>query len=435
MNDSAPKRLKAIRDASRATDVAVDPAPRRRRRRWIAGIAAAVLVALAVLAWPLVHRWAQSGRTVSLAQVQLGKVTRGTFVRDVFVDGKAVAAVSPTLYSDVNGTVTLHVIAGDTVKKGQVLAVIDSPGLTNKLQQEQNQLQSMQTDLGRERIDAQKAKLKAKQRIDLAGVNLQAAKREMQRAKDAWKYRVISRVNYAKAHDALEAARIRYKHAAADTKLDKESQNFDVRSKELAVTHQKLLVADLRRRVDDLTVKSPVNGVVGNVDVQQKQAVTPNQALFTVVDLSALEIAIQIPESYADGLSLGMPAQITYNDKTYPGKLTSVSPEVKNNEVTGRVRFSADEPAGLKQNQQVSVRIVMDKRKNVLMVPRGAFYDSGGGRTAYVVKNGTAVRTPIVTGAVSVNSVEVLRGLHEGDTIIVSDTSGFDDAATVYLGH
>jgi HlyD family secretion protein len=110
-----------------------------------------------------------------------------------------------------------------------------------------------------------------------------------------------------------------------------------------------------------------------------------------------------------------------------------VSPEVKDNQVTGRVRFASALPKGLKQNQRVQVRIVMDSRPNVLMVQRGPFMDSGGGRVAYVVHDGIATRTPIETGASSISSIEILGGLKEGDTIIISDTSAFDSANTVYV--
>jgi len=151
------------------------------------------------------------------------------------------------------------------------------------------------------------------------------------------------------------------------------------------------------------------------------------------VDLSQLEVQIQIPESYADGLALNMPAEITYGSSTYTGKLVAVSPEVQNNQVTGRVRFAGGEPKGLKQNQQVQVRIVMDSRDNTLMVQRGQFVDSGGGHMAYVVRDGIGTRTPISIGATSIGSVEILDGLKEGDTIIISDTSAFDSAKTVYI--
>ncbi len=128
-----------------------------------------------------------------------------------------------------------------------------------------------------------------------------------------------------------------------------------------------------------------------------------------------------------------MPAEITYGNDTYAGKLTAVSPEVQNNQVTGRVRFASALPKGMKQNQQVQVRIVMDSRDNVLMVQRGQFVDSGGGHVAYVVHDGIGTRTPVDIGASSISSVEILDGLKEGDTIIISDTSAFDSAKTVYI--
>jgi HlyD family secretion protein len=391
------------------------------------------LIVLAALAFPALHRWAKAERTVSLDQVRLAKVSRGLFVRDVSVDGQTVAAVSPTLYSDVNGTVTLKSVAGDAVKKGQVLAVIDSPELTSSYQQEQSTLLSMQTDLERTRINSKKAALLSQENVDQAGVTLEAARREMKRAEAAWGYKVISEHDYAKAKDDLAAAQLNYDNAKANTDLDKEGLNFDVRSKELQVKREQLLVADLKRRYDNLTVRSPVDGMVGNIAVQQRTNVTPNQPLLTVVDTTQMEIQVQIPETYTDGLALGMGTEITYGGKSYEGKLTAVSPEVQNNLVTGRVRFAANPPKGLKQNQQVQVRIVMDSRDSVLMVQRGPFLDAGGGNVAYVVRDGIATRTPIHTGATSISQVEILDGVQEGDTLIVSDTSGFENANTVYL--
>jgi HlyD family secretion protein len=432
MNTNNLQKIVKIRDTS-GQDVAVDNTPQqRKRRRWYigAGIGALVLLALAL---PALARWAKAERTVSLDQVRLAQVTRGLFVRDVSVDGQVVAAVSPTLYSDVNGTVTLKVVAGDAVKKGQVLAQIDSPELTSSYQQEQSTLLSMQTDLERTRINSKKAALASQEGVDQAGVTLEAARREMKRAEAAWGYKVISEHDYAKAKDDLAAAQLNYDNAKANTELDKEGLNFDVKAKELQVKREQLLVSDLKRRYDGLTVRSPVDGMVGNIAVQQRTNVTPNQPIMTVVDLTQMEIQIQIPETYTDGLALGMATEISYGGNRYQGKLTAVSPEVQNNLVIGRVRFAANPPKGLKQNQQVQVRIVMDSRDGVLMVQRGPFLDAGGGNVAYLVHDGIATRTAIHTGAASIGQVEILDGVKEGDTLVISDTSGFDNANTVYL--
>jgi HlyD family secretion protein len=113
--------------------------------------------------------------------------------------------------------------------------------------------------------------------------------------------------------------------------------------------------------------------------------------------------------------------------------VTAISPEVRQGEVTGRVRFAGELPTGLRQNQRVAVRILMDRRDGVLKLERGAFYEAGGGAAAYVVSDGVAVLRPIRTGAVSVREVEVLEGLAEGDQVVISDTGDFKNAARVLL--
>ena len=90
-------------------------------------------------------------------------------------------------------------------------------------------------------------------------------------------------------------------------------------------------------------------------------------------------------------------------------------------------------PPGLKQNQRVSTRLVLETRANVLKVDRGPFVESGGGRLAYVIENGLAVARPIEIGSLSVSEVEIVSGLAAGDRIIVSDTARFEGAETVLL--
>ncbi|MGB5104236.1 MAG: hypothetical protein WBO04_13100 [Steroidobacteraceae bacterium] len=96
--------------------------------------------------------------------------------------------------------------------------------------------------------------------------------------------------------------------------------------------------------------------------------------------MSVFEVELAVPESCADDLAIEMPAEITYGTSRYAGVVTSISPEVLNGQVVGRVRFAEQAPADLRQNQRVSVRIVLEEKADVLVVDRGAFVESGGGR-------------------------------------------------------
>ena len=428
-----PDRPPAGMRGTGGQDREIEPAGkwRRDKRIWLAA-AVALLALVAIAAWGL-KGWASSDATVARERVRIATVTRGEFVSDVAAQATVVAAVSPALYAPAAGTVSLAAKAGDTVHKGDVLATLDSPGLRNEYQREQATLESLTMDLRRQEIDVRRRILQSQQASDMAGVAIHAAEREFARAEQAWAQRVISERDYQRARDELEEAKLTHHHAVETAGLEKESLEFELQTRRLQRERQQLLVADLERRVGELSIRSPVDGMVGGLSVTQKAAVQQDAVLMTVVDLSAFEIEFRVAESYAGQIGLGMPAEISYGAKTYAGEVTSISPEVRQGEVTGRVRFKGLVPAGLRQNQRVAVRIVMDKRNGVLKVERGAFFEAGGGTVAYRVRDGMAERTAIQTGASSIREVEIARGLAEGDQIVISDTDAFKNAARVLL--
>lgn len=412
------------------------PAKPKSRTYLLLGIIVIALIVLLMLVLPGLSQWSNSEMSISTERLRIAKVVRGDFVRDLSVQGRVVAAVSPRLYSPAQGTITFAIDAGDTVSKGQLLASIDSPELTNQLQQEQSSLQSLQMDLDRQRIYAKKQALENLKSVDLAKVALTAADREKRRADKAFVSHSISQIDFEKAQDELENARLVHEHAVKDAELDRESLAFEVQSRQLQVDRQVLLVAELGRKVDELALRSPVDGIVGNLAVEQKNQVAKNQAILSVVDLSEFELEVDIPESYADDLAIGMNAEVELNGQKYRAKLVTISPEIENNQVRGRVRFdlsSEQQPQGLRQNQRLTTRILMENKQDVLLVQRGQFLESGNGRIAYIIKDGMAVRTNIVSGAHSLSSVEILDGLQEGDNIIVSGTDQFNGAQNVLL--
>ncbi len=421
-----------IHDTS-AQDVVIEK--KTGRTRWlITGGVAIVLALFAFWAVPAVQRWAGSSVSVPLDRLRIATVSQGDLVRDVSVQGRVVAAVSPTLFAPDQGTITLQVEAGSEVQQGQVLAVLESPELQNRLQQEQATLDRLSVELDRQRIETRQKILDNQKNIDLAKVALVAAERERRRAESGWEIEAISQIDYEKTKDDLENAQLAHKHAVADAELDEERLSFELQTRELELGRQKFLVEDLERQVDDLNMRSPVDGIVGNLLVDQKASVADNQAVMAVVDLSAFEVEAQVPESYADDLGIGMGAEVLVGNDPYNGTLVSVSPEVIQNQVTTRIRFSEITPPGLRQNQRLTTRILMEKKEGVLTLPRGQFLDSGGGRVAYVLgDDGVARRRSIEIGARSLSQVEVASGLEAGESVVISSIDAFRGADTVLV--
>ncbi|HEY8146835.1 MAG TPA: efflux RND transporter periplasmic adaptor subunit [Kofleriaceae bacterium] len=419
-----------IRDTS-AQDRPVERTRWKNRRRWL--IALAVLAAGGVAVALVLNRWLASERSVEGARLRIAKVERGTLVRDAAVSGRVVAAVSPTLYAPVPGTVTLSIRAGDTVKKGVVLATLKSPELENELDRERSTLAQIEAQLGSARIGTGKQKLEARREADEAAIALTAAKRELQQAEQAWKVGAIPEVEFQRAKDALDTATIRDQNARAQSKLSGQSAGFDLKTAQQGYERQRLAVADLERRVAELTVRAPVDGVVGTLSVADRAVVPANAPLMTLVDLSQLEVELAVPETYADDLGIGMTAEVRIGATTANGTLSALSPEVVDNNVVARVRFAGKQPEGLRQSQRVSARILIEERADVIMVPRGPFLEAHGGRTIYVVDDGIAVKRSIRVGATSVSSVEILEGLSAGEKVVIAGSEDFEDAGTVRI--
>ena len=419
-----------IRDTS-AQDRPVERSRWKNRRRWL--IALAVLAAAGVALALVLTRWLASERSVAGARLRIAKVERGTLVRDAAVTGRVVAAVSPTLYAPVPGTVTLSIRAGDTVKKGDVLANLQSPELENELQRERSTLAQIEAQLGSARIGTGKQKLEARREQDEAAIALTAAKRELQKAEQAWKVGAIPEVEFQRARDALDTATIRDQNARAQSKLSGQSAGFDLKTAQQGYERQRLAVADLERRVAELTVRAPVDGVVGTLSVADRAVVPANAPLMTLVDLSQLEVELAVPETYADDLGIGITAEVRIGATTANGTLSALSPEVVDNNVLARVRFAGKQPEGLRQSQRVSARILIEERADVVMVPRGPFLEAHGGRTIYVVDDGIAVKRSIRVGATSVSSVEILEGLSPGEKVVIAGSEDFEDAGTVRI--
>lgn len=376
---------------------------------------------------------AQAALVLPKDQVQLALVERGHFIRDLSVQGKIVAANAPTLFSQEAGQVQYLKQPGEAVQLGDLLAVVSSPALNNELAQQQALLASMTSEVERSALLARELQLDMEQVQNVAQVNLLAAKRELARAEQSIKLGVIRQLDFDVAQDKLWQVELEFDHAKRKVALASDKLNFEKQSGQSALARQALVVAELERKLAALQIKAPVTGQVGNWLAAQQSHVLAGTGLLTVIDLSQYEAELAVQESYIRDLAVGMPVEVNLGEQQLKGELSHIAPEVKDNLVTARVRFTQNDSTRLRQNQRLSARVIMEEKDNVLRIKRGDFIASGGGRTGYVVQDGLARKTPLQLGAVSVQWVEVLEGVKEGDQLVISNLSEFKDAAMVRL--
>jgi HlyD family secretion protein len=416
-----------IKDTS-GTDIEVAETSNK-KRNWIIFIVAALVIAFVVNTY---ISSPSANQSIDRSAVQIATLEVGDLVRDVLSTGRIVAANAPQLYSPEQGFVNLAVNAGDEVNVGQVVATVESPELENQFQQELSEMERLRGQLARQELDARRQTLQLTKLLDLAEVDLQAAQREERRAQSSIVNNLISQIDLEKAVDDLARAKLTFKHAKEEVSLAKDTLAFELDSARTTVSRQSLVLAELERKTGELNIVATVDGVVGNLLTQQRALVSKNQPLMTLVDLSAYEAELNVAESYANELSLGMDVEISIGGQNLMGKLSGISPEVTNREVTTRVRFDQKDIQGIRQNQQVTARILLENKARVLKVRRGSFVQAGG-FVAYKLEGDVAKRVPIQIGATSMREVEILTGLDANDKIIISNYEAFKDSESVLL--
>ncbi len=397
------------------------------------GGAAAAVAVLALLGGGRIRQMLSADSAVSAARLSLATVEVAPLTRDVAGEGRVVAAQSPTLFAPGAGTATLAVQAGDPVKRNQVLARVDSPELTNRLAQERSNVDALRADLARAEVEARQQTAALQSAYENARIDQQTAQNDLARQTQAFEAGATARMQVERAQDALAKAKLALDQARDLRGLKTDSLKLDVQAKQSALSRQQLLVSDLERQVAELQVRSPVDGQVGQLFIPDRTNVARDAKLLSVIDLSALEVQMQVAESFARELQPGMPGEITGNGQRWAGQVSSVSPEVVNGEVAARLRFAGTQPDQLRQNQRLSVRVLLDKRDKVLGVARGSFVDESGGSYAYVVRNGVAEKVAVKLGARSLERVEVISGLSVGDRVVISGADNFKGADRVLI--
>lgn len=367
------------------------------------------------------------------SNVRIAEVQQGLLEHSISSDGKIVAVIKPDIFAPVEGNINIKVNLGDNLKKGDVLAVIENPELVSQMQKEAAVLERLKIEFSVTKTSSEQAVAEANGNLLSAKIRREAAERELVRYKEAFHKGVVGESQFESYQDQFFIAKADFEQAMLKLNFSKENSKTDIGVIELRIKEQEILVDELKRKVDAMTITSPISGSVGAMAVQENDRVQKDQKIASVVDLSDFGVEIKVPEVYATDVNPGVESIVTYENKQLKAKVVSVSPEVINNQIEIRANFIDAVSADLRQNQRVQVKLILKKKENAIKVQRGAFLNSDQGKKAYIVDGDIATAVPIQIGLLGVNEVEIIQGLSEGDKIIISNTEAFNTGKTVFL--
>lgn len=405
------------------------------RRRWVVG--GFVVVALAATAY-FVARLKPAAPEVDRATVWTDTVKRGPLLRQVRGPGTLVPREDKIrlIPAETEGTVVrIRVLPGAKVEPGTVLMDLVDPTLDQEVLDARLQLKGAEADYINTRAKLQSDLMVQKEAAAAVTADHNQAQLQAATDKSLYDLGVISGLTYS-------ASKGKADQLVEQNNLEKQSITLSEKTvqTQLAVAQTKVdqaraLLALKQKQLDALSVRAGISGVLVALPHQVGEHVAPGTTLATVVQPDQLKASLKIAETQARDIQIGQPAEIDTHNGVIDGKVMRIDPAVVNGTVTVDVELAGALPQGARPDLSVDGAIDLDRMANVLYVGRPAFGNENSTISLFKLSpdGKTAVRVPVKVGRASVNSIQVIEGLKEGDTVILSDMSRWDNTDRIRL--
>lgn len=408
-------------------DIPRPSAARRRRLRRVLygliGLGAIVLITVGV------SRLKPAAPTVERATVWIDTVRRGPMLRQVRGLGTLVPEKIRWIPAITEGRVERRLVQpGAVVKVETVLLELSNPELEQAALEAEMQLKAAEAEYTNLRVQLESQLLTQQAQAAAVQAEYRQAKLQAEANEELAKDRLISELMLKLSKVRAEELAARFEIEQKRSSILSESVKAQLAAQQARVEQLRALFELRRSQVEALRVRAGIGGVLQQVLVEVGQQVTPGTNLARVADPTRLMAQIRIAETQAKDIQIGQQASIDTRNGVVPGHVIRIDPAVQNGTVTVDVALEGPLPKGSRPDLSVDGTIEIERLDDVLYVGRPAFGQERSVVGLFKLVNGgkEAVRVRVKLGRSSVNTIEILDGLHSGDQVILSDMSAWD---------
>lgn len=359
-----------------------------------------------------------------------GTARQGEFNDYIRVSGQVQPMTTVQLSPTEGGNVQRIVVEeGSHVNEGDVIVVLGNENLDMQILNSEAELAEKENILRNTMISMEQQKLSVRQEKLSLQIEVRRARRAYEQNKALYEEKLIAKEEYLKASEDYELAKDKL-----ELVTDRERQDSLYRSVQIAQMHEslenmRLNMNMIRRRKENLSVKAPISGELGLLDVELGQSVAAGAKIGQINNLDSYKIEAQIDEHYIDRVAPGLEATFERQNEKYSSVIRKVYPEVRDGKFKADFRFEGQQPENIRTGQTYYLNLQLGQSAEAILIPRGSFYQNTGGKWVYVLNaDGTkATKRSVRIGRQNPQYYEVLEGLAPGDKVIISAYDSFGD--------
>src|SRR6266851_3349958 len=408
----------------------------QKRRRQIGLLAAGSVFLVGVTVG--VSRLKPAAPEVERSTVWTDTVKRGPMLRQIRGLGSLIPSQEFTrqIPAETEATVVrIRMLPGSPVKADTVLLEMSNPQVEQEAVDAQLQLKAAEAEYQSLRVKLQSDLMTQKAGAATVTADYSQAKLQSDTDKALYDLGVISGLAYKNSKNKSDELTTRHNIEGERLDINQKAIESQLAEQQAKVDQIRALAVLKQKQLDALKVRAGIEGVLVDLPLQVGQHVLPGTMLAKVVQTNHLIAELKVAENQARDVQIGQPAMIDTHNGTVEGSVMRVDPAVQNGTVTVDVKLTGELPKGARPDLSVDGTIDLERLENVIYVGRPAFGQENSTISLFKLDPDAkgAVRVPVKVGRASVNSIQIIEGLHEGDTVILSDMSRSDNADRIRL--
>ena len=363
--------------------------------------------------------------------ISIGTAIEGEFNDYIRISGQ-VAPMTTIQISPLEGGVVQEIVTeeGSKVNKGDVIIILSNENLDMQILNSEAELAEKENILRNTMIQMEQQKLSVEQEKLQLQMDVRRNKRTYEAQQALYDDGLIAREDFLKAQEDYELSSSRLKLVENRAKQDSLYRSVEITQMRESLQNMRVNMMMIRRRKDNLTIKAPIDGELGLLDVVLGQSVGAGTKIGQINNLDSYKIEAQIDEHYIDRVTPGLEATFERQSERYQAQIRKVYPEVRDGKFKADFKFMEQQPENIRSGQTYYLNLQLGQPVEAVLIPRGAFYQKTGGKWIYVLSpdGSKAVRRDIRIGRQNPQYYEVIEGLEPGEKVITSSYDNFGES-------
>lgn len=363
-------------------------------------------------------------------KINIATVQEGEFREFIPVDGRVLPKLTIRLDAIEGGVVSRkYYDGGILLKKGDTILALANNDLLQSFVREETQSSILVNNLENTKLSLQRNQFDLRRNLIELDYNIDAAKDAFERGEKLYADKIISEqefLNLKREYNRLEDNR---EIQIESNRFDSLNARLQIRQTEQTLVRTKENLDMIKRNLQNLYIKAPIDGRLSTVDVEVGESIGTGQNIGQIDDLNGFKVRATIDEHYISRIYEGLGGSFTLAGNDYNLDITKVYPEVNQGLFEVDMAFTDSIPDRIRRGQTLQIRLQLSENITAIQIPRGSFYQTTGGNWIFIVNEDEteAIRRDIRLGRQNPRYYEVVEGLQPGEKVVVSSYRGYED--------